>query len=68
MKITREVVKDLLPAYFSGEASADTQSLVEEYFREDPAFDGKLEVPRRHCKRLARSELRRSTQPLGKWR
>src|SRR5262249_38072247 len=29
MKITQEVVKDLLPAYFSGEASADTNSLVE---------------------------------------
>jgi hypothetical protein len=39
MKITREVVKDLLPAYFSGEASADTHSLVEEYFREDRAFE-----------------------------
>jgi len=39
MKITRGVVKDLLPAYFSGEASADTHSLVEEYFREDPAFE-----------------------------
>jgi len=39
MKITREVVKDLLPAYFSGEASADTRSFVEGYFREDPAFE-----------------------------
>ena len=28
MKITREVVKDLLPAYFSEEASADTRSFV----------------------------------------
>ena len=39
MKITREVVKDLLPAYFSGEASSDTKSLVEDYFRENPEFE-----------------------------
>jgi hypothetical protein len=39
MKVTRDVVTDLLPAYFSGEASADTQMLVEEYFREDPEFE-----------------------------
>jgi hypothetical protein len=39
MKITRDVVKDLLPAYFAEEASADTRNLVDEYFREDPAFE-----------------------------
>lgn len=39
MKITRHVVDDLLPAYFSGEASADTRQLVEEYFRQDPVFE-----------------------------
>ena len=39
MNVTRDVVNDLLPAYFSGEASADSRRLVEEYFREDPEFE-----------------------------
>ena len=39
MNITREVVADLLPIYFSGEASSDTKSLVEEYFHENPDFE-----------------------------
>jgi len=39
MKVTREVVTDLLPAYFSGEASGDTRALVEDYFRQDPDFE-----------------------------
>ena len=39
MNITREVVTDLLPIYFSGEASSDTKSLVEEYFRDNPDFE-----------------------------
>ena len=39
MNVTREVVTDLLPIYFSGEASSDTKSLVEEYFRENPDFE-----------------------------
>ena len=28
MKITRDVVYDLLPGYFAGEASADTRALM----------------------------------------
>jgi anti-sigma factor RsiW len=36
MKITRDVVNDLLPAYLSGEASADTRALVEELSAADP--------------------------------
>jgi hypothetical protein len=39
MNITSEVVTDLLPVYFSGEASKDTKSLVEEYFRFNPDFE-----------------------------
>jgi hypothetical protein len=39
MNVTREVVTDLLPVYFSGEASADTKVLVEDYFRQDPGFE-----------------------------
>jgi hypothetical protein len=39
MNVTREVVTDLLPIYFSGEASGDTKLLVEDYFRQDPDFE-----------------------------
>jgi hypothetical protein len=39
MNVTREVVTDLLPIYFAGEASADTKVLVEDYFRQDPDFE-----------------------------
>jgi hypothetical protein len=39
MNVTREVVTDLLPIYFAGEASRDTKVLVEEYFRQDPDFE-----------------------------
>ena len=39
MNVTREVMTDLLPVYFSGEASQDTKQLMEEYFRQDPDFE-----------------------------
>jgi hypothetical protein len=39
MNVTRQVVTDLLPIYFAGEASADTKALVEDYFRQDPDFE-----------------------------
>ncbi len=39
MNPTRDLITDLLPVYFSGEASADTRSLVEEYFASDPEFE-----------------------------
>jgi threonine/homoserine efflux transporter RhtA len=39
MKVEREVIIDLLPAYFSGESSAATRTLVEDYFRENPDFE-----------------------------
>ena len=38
MKITRDVITDLLPAYLSGEASADTRAMVEEFLKSDPEF------------------------------
>ena len=59
MNISREVVTDLLPVYFSGDASEDTKSLVEDYFRENPDFE-----------RLARSaetplETLRAASPMA---
>lgn len=58
MNVTREVVTDLLPIYFAGEASGDTKVLVEDYFRQDPDFE-----------RIARSaatplETLRATSPI----
>jgi anti-sigma factor RsiW len=38
MKITRDVIYDLLPAYFAGEVSADTRALIDEFLATDPEF------------------------------
>ena len=38
MQVTRDVIYDLLPAYFAGDASDDTRALVEAYFETDPEF------------------------------
>lgn len=38
MKVTRDVIIDLLPVYFSGEASTDTKKLVNNYFDQNPDF------------------------------
>src|SRR5262249_52951036 len=39
MKVTRGVVSDLLPVYFSREGSGETKRLVEDYFHQDPDFE-----------------------------
>ena len=36
MKVTRDVIQDLLPLYLGGEASPDTVALVEHYLETDP--------------------------------
>ena len=46
MNITRDVITDLLPSYFSGEASRDTQLLVEDFLRQDPEFARVVEKSR----------------------
>ena len=38
MKVTRDVIYDLLPMYFAGDTSEDTRSLIEEFFAGDPEF------------------------------
>ena len=40
MNITRDVVKDLVPIYLAGDASADTRALVEAYLKTDPELAG----------------------------
>jgi len=42
MKVTRDVVVDLLPVYLAGEASPDTRALVEEYLRQDPDLERRV--------------------------
>jgi anti-sigma factor RsiW len=38
MRITRDIVNDLLPLYLAGEVSQDTRALVEDYLHDNPAF------------------------------
>lgn len=47
MNITQDVVTDLLPAYLSGEASTDTQTLVEEFLNKNPQFAAIVQAARR---------------------
>ncbi|HKA36776.1 MAG TPA: hypothetical protein VKH43_08140 [Thermoanaerobaculia bacterium] len=42
MNVTRDVIQDLWPAYASGEATADTKALVEEFLTNDPEFGAAL--------------------------
>jgi predicted anti-sigma-YlaC factor YlaD len=47
MTITRNVVMDLLPLYLAGEASAETNALVEEFLRQDPELGRQADLARR---------------------
>ena len=38
MKITRDVILDLLPVYLADEASDDTRALVEQFLADDPTL------------------------------
>jgi hypothetical protein len=38
MRITRDIITDILPVYFSGEASQDTRDLVDGFLKDDPEF------------------------------
>lgn len=38
MKISRDVILDLLPLYLANEASEDTRALVEQFLADDPAL------------------------------
>jgi anti-sigma factor RsiW len=43
MNVTRDVIYDLLPGYFSGDISPDTKALVDEFLRQDPEFSKMME-------------------------
>jgi hypothetical protein len=38
MKVTKDVIYDLLPGYFAGDVSADTRTLIDEFLATDPEF------------------------------
>jgi hypothetical protein len=42
MNVTREVISDLWPIYASGEASADTRAVVEEFLKNDQGWSRML--------------------------
>jgi hypothetical protein len=42
LNVTRNVVADLWPVYESGEATADTRALVDEFLKTDPDFAATL--------------------------
>ena len=46
MNISRDVVKDLIPVYLMGDASADTRALVESYLKTDPELAGDVSAAR----------------------
>jgi hypothetical protein len=47
MNVTRDVVRDLLPTWLAGEASADSAALVEEWLRGDAPMAAEAEALRR---------------------
>lgn len=53
MTISRDVARDLWPAYRSGEASEDTKTLMAEYLASDPDFAASLEEPDTDIPRVA---------------
>ena len=42
MKVTRNVVNDLLPLYQAGEASEDSRALVDEFLRDNPDYQREI--------------------------
>jgi hypothetical protein len=43
MKVTRDVIYDLLPGYFANEVSGDTRAIVDEFLQQDPEFARMME-------------------------
>jgi anti-sigma factor RsiW len=46
MKITQDVIKDLVTVYLAGEATADTRALIEEWLRTDPELARQVDQAR----------------------
>jgi hypothetical protein len=43
MKVTRDVIYDLLPGYFANEVSGDSKAMVDEFLQQDPEFARMME-------------------------
>jgi hypothetical protein len=67
MTVTRDVIYDLLPAYFAGDVSADTRALVDEFCATDPEF-GRMMRRFRELHDDAQAERRGDAAPLGETR
>ena len=46
MNVTKDVIQDLVIVYLSGEASADTRTLVEEYLAQNPEMAERVTAAR----------------------
>jgi anti-sigma factor RsiW len=46
VNVSRDIVKDLIPVYLAGDASADTRALVEAYLESDPELAGDVMAAR----------------------
>ena len=58
MKVTKEIILDLLPVYLAGEASQATRALVEEYLAHDPELAQSVRSQHAdHSLRMALPEL-----------
>ncbi|WP_196140304.1 hypothetical protein [Aliikangiella sp. G2MR2-5] len=42
MKITINVIEDLLPLYFDEELSSDSREIIEDYFKQNPDYEKKV--------------------------
>jgi anti-sigma factor RsiW len=42
MKVTKDIINDLIPLYAANECSADTRALVDEYLRQNPRLAEEL--------------------------
>ncbi len=62
MKVSREVILDLLPLYLAGEASPQTSALVEEYLKHDAELQG--QVDRNGIKNLMTTMASEATLPV----
>jgi hypothetical protein len=77
VKVTKDVILDLLPLYLEGEASADTCALVREFFEQNPEVEHLLRasddstIPALDSLQLpAEAEMRtlRRTRRMVTWR
>jgi hypothetical protein len=46
VNISRDIVKDLIPVYLAGDASADTRAVVESYLKTDPELASDVRAAR----------------------